>query len=162
MTKRSAGLVLYRRPDTTRLEVLLVHPGGPLWTKRDDAWWSIPKGEVDPGEDPLACAVREAREELGAALTDAPDDLSRRAVALGEVVQAGGKHVAAWAVETDLDPSAVVSGTFEMEWPPRSGRRRSFPEVDRAAWYGLDQARRKILGGQAPFLDRLADLCARG
>lgn len=169
MPKRSSGLLLYRRrsvtdaappgpagrhepgPGTTRLEVLLVHPGGPYWARRDDGWWSIPKGEIDPDEDPLHAAERELEEELGATVPAGPR------VPLGEVVQAGGKHVVAWGVEADLDPSGITAGTFEIEWPPRSGERRSFPEIDRAAWFPPHLARRKLLPGQLPFLDRLEE-----
>jgi predicted NUDIX family NTP pyrophosphohydrolase len=161
---RSAGLVVYRLVERRlerhppgrgpggargRLEVLLVHPGGPYWAGRDEGWWSIPKGEVGEGEDELAAAEREFAEELGL-----PAPAGTR-IALGEVVQAGGKHVRAWAVAGNLDVSAVHSGTFELEWPPRSGRIQTFPEVDRAGWFGLEEARVKLLGGQLPFLDRL-------
>lgn len=163
MPKRSAGLLLYRIPrdrqdgeargsEDDRPEVLLVHPGGPYWARRDDGWWTIPKGEVGDGEDELAAAEREFEEELGL-----PPPPGRR-TPLGEVVQAGGKRVCAWAVAADFDVSAAVSGSFEMEWPPGSGRRRSFPEVDRAEWYSLGEARVKILPGQLPLLDRLAQL----
>lgn len=158
--RRSAGLLVYRRRrrrergeapgDLSReLEVLLVHPGGPYWVRRDDGWWTIPKGEVDAGEDGLATAEREFAEELGMQAPKGPR------IFLGEVVQAGGKHVQAWAVAGDVDVSAIEGGTFELEWPPRSGKLRAFPEVDLAAWYDLDAARTKILGGQLPLLDRL-------
>ena len=150
MPKPSAGLLLYRRGGG-RLEVLLVHPGGPFWAKKDEGAWSIPKGEIeDPSDDPLAVAVREFQEELGAERPDLSD-----ALGLGELRQPSGKVVTAWAVEGDLDASNVVSNTFEMEWPPRSGRARSFPEVDRAGWFGIEEARRKLLKGQVAFLDRL-------
>ncbi len=156
--KLSAGLLVYRRragrgPGRAAgaLEVLLVHPGGPYWTKRDDGWWSIPKGEVAEGEDELAAAEREFAEELGV-----PAPLGPRSP-LGEVVQKSGKRVRAWAVGGDVDVSVVDGGTFEIEWPPRSGNRRSFPEVDRAAWYTLDEARVKLLPGQLPLLERLAE-----
>lgn len=153
MARRSAGVVLFRRSADGELEVLLVHPGGPFWARRDAGAWSIPKGEVDPGEDERACALRELEEETGAAFPDAsPDDL----VALGEVRLKSGKLVAAWALEGDLDADAIVSDTFELEWPPRSGRRQAFPEVDRAAWLTLPAAREKLLPAQAPLLDRLA------
>jgi predicted NUDIX family NTP pyrophosphohydrolase len=129
--------------------VLLVHPGGPFWAKKDAGAWSIPKGEyVDGEEDPLACARREFEEELG---TPAPGDL----VPLGEVRQKSGKRVTAWAAAGDLDPTGVASNTFTMEWPPRSGRMQEFPEIDRAAWFALDEAREKINPAQAAFLDRL-------
>jgi predicted NUDIX family NTP pyrophosphohydrolase len=144
---RSAGLLMYRGTGAD-LAVLLVHPGGPFWARRDLGAWSIPKGEYAPDEDPLGAARREFAEETGAR----PHGPFR---ALGEVVQAGGKHVVAWAVEGEFDPATLVSGSFELEWPPRSGRRRSFPEVDRAAWFSPAQARRKILAGQRPFIDRL-------
>jgi predicted NUDIX family NTP pyrophosphohydrolase len=157
----SAGLVVYRfEPPPVdrvpahergpRLEVLLVHPGGPYWARRDEGWWSIPKGEVGEGEDALLAAEREFTEELGL-----PAPAGER-IALGEVVQAGGKHVRAWAVAGDLDASTARSHTFELEWPPRSGRTQAFPEIDRAEWYGLEEARRKLLPGQLPLLDRLA------
>jgi predicted NUDIX family NTP pyrophosphohydrolase len=147
--RRSAGLLVWRRR-ADGVEVLLVHPGGPFWARRDDGVWSVPKGEIEAGEDPLAVAVREFREELGVE----PPDLSD-AVALGEIRQAGGKVVVAWAAEGDVDVSAIRSNTFEMEWPRGSGRVRSFPEVDVAGWFGLDDARAKLLAGQRPFLDRL-------
>jgi predicted NUDIX family NTP pyrophosphohydrolase len=137
-------------------EVLLVHPGGPLWSRRDDGWWSVPKGEVAPGEDPRAAAEREFEEELGLAPPPGPR------IPLGEVVQAGGKHVVAFAVEGDVDLAAMVPGTTEIQWPPRSGRMLSIPEVDRAVWFRPDQARIKLLRGQLPFLDRLEDLLGRG
>ena len=154
MARRSAGILLYRRADA-ELEVLLVHPGGPFWARRDAGAWSIPKGEVDPGEDERACALRELEEETGGAFPDAPPDAL---LALGEVRQKSGKVVAAWALEGDLDAAAIVSNTFELEWPPRSGRTQAFPEVDRAGWFALDAAREKLIPAQAPFLDRLAEL----
>jgi predicted NUDIX family NTP pyrophosphohydrolase len=132
--------------------VLLVHPGGPLWARRDAGAWSIPKGEHPDDEDPRACALREFAEETGTALP--PDGL----VELGTVRQRGGKLVRAWTAEGDLDADAVRSNTFEMEWPPRSGRRQSFPEVDQAGWFGLEEAREKLNPAQAPLLDRLRDL----
>lgn len=147
----SAGLLLYRRHDTG-VEVLLVHPGGPYWQKRDEGAWSIPKGEHDDQEDPLAAACREFGEETGC---DAPEVAW---VGLGSVRQRGGKVVAAWAGPGDLDPARIRSSTFELEWPPRSGRRVAFPEVDRAAWFDLATARRRINPGQLPFIDRLAAL----
>jgi predicted NUDIX family NTP pyrophosphohydrolase len=149
MAKRSAGILLYRFRDGT-LEVLLVHPGGPFWASKDLGAWSIPKGEVGDGEDPLAVAVRELEEETGHRLPAA--DL----VALGEVRQRGGKTVAAWAAPGDLDAAAITSNTFTLEWPPRSGRRHEFPEVDRAGWFDLASARDKLLAAQAVLLDRLA------
>jgi predicted NUDIX family NTP pyrophosphohydrolase len=129
--------------------VLLIHPGGPFWKKRDDGAWSLPKGEIEPGEEPRGVAAREFTEELGAA---APNGAWTD---LGQVRQAGGKVVHAWAAAGDYDPEALRSVTFEMEWPPRSGKRATFPEVDRAAWFDLQTARRKILDAQRSFLDRL-------
>lgn len=131
------------------IEVLLVHPGGPFWARKDEGAWSIPKGEYEPDDDPLACAKREFEEELG---VPSPDGELRD---IGEVTQAGGKRVRAWAQEADLDVSEMKSNTFEIEWPPKSGRRASFPEVDRAAWLRLDEARRKLNPAQVTFLDRL-------
>jgi len=152
MAKLSAGLLLYRRPDGD-LEVLLVHPGGPYWAKKDDGAWSVPKGEHGEAEEPLEVAAREFCEELG---TDPPD--VGGAVFLGELRQPSGKRVSAWALEGDLDTSNVRSNTFSMEWPPRSGRIAEFPEVDRAGWFDLDSARRKLLRGQVAFIDRLVSL----
>jgi len=145
--KESAGILLYRRV-RGRLEVLLVHPGGPFWRAKDAGAWTIPKGEIDPDEDALACALRELKEETGLAL-DAP------AMPLAPVKQKGGKLVRAWAVEGDFDPAALTSVTFEMEWPPKSGRRASFPEVDRAEWMDVETAREKINPAQAALLDSL-------
>ena len=147
MPKKSAGLLLFRR--RARLEVLLVHPGGPLWAKKDEGAWSIPKGEIDPDEDPLAAARREFQEELGSPVTG---DF----VTLTPIRQASGKRVYAWAVEADFDPATFTSGTFSMEWPPRSGRQQEFPEVDRAEWFPLETARVKINPRQIPLLDQLA------
>ena len=141
---------MYRRRDG-RVEVLLVHPGGPFWAKKDFGAWSIPKGEFDSDEDPLEAAKREFEEESGIAA-------SGNFVALGEVKQAGGKFVTAWAVEDDCDASLLKSNTFSMEWPPRSGRMVEFPEVDRWGWFALEEARERILVGQRAFLDRLAEL----
>ena len=149
MPKRSAGLLVWRR-SVGGIEVLLVHPGGPLWARKDDGAWSIPKGEIDDADDePIDVAVREFREELGSE----PPTSERRP--LGEIRQSGGKLVTAWAVEADLDVTTIESNTFEMEWPPRSGARRSFPEVDRAGWFTLEEARVKLLPSQAAFVDRL-------
>jgi predicted NUDIX family NTP pyrophosphohydrolase len=145
----SAGVVLYRRADRG-LEVLLVHPGGPFWARKDLGAWSFPKGEYAPEERPLDAALREFREELG---SEPPP--GRAPIPLGEVRQSGGKVVTAFAIEGDLDADAIVSGSFEMEWPPRSGRRAEFPEVDRAAWFTLEEARPKLVSAQAAFLDRL-------
>ena len=154
MPKLSAGLLVYRRTGG-ELEVLIVHPGGPFWAKKDDGAWSVPKGEYEPDEDPLGVALREFEEEIGA---EPPDHAT--AVSLGELRQPSGKVVRAWAVEGDLDVSEVRSNTFEMEWPPRSGRTQEFPEVDRAGWFGLEEARRKLLRGQVGFLDRLEELAS--
>lgn len=155
MTKRSAGVLVYR--DRDGLELLVVHPGGPFWARRDAASWSIPKGEVNAGEDALAAARRELAEELGAEL-----DLTGL-VDLGEVRQKAGKVVHAWGARGDFDPVLLASNTFEIEWPPRSGRRREFPEVDRAAWVDADAARRLLLPAQTPFVDRLLEAVgARG
>jgi len=147
--KRSAGLVLFRQREGDEIEVLLVHPGGPFWAKKDLGAWSIPKGEHADDEDPLAAARREFAEELGQAPPDGEP------VPLGEVRQKGGKRVVAWALEGDLDPATVASNTFEIEWPPRSGRLQEFPEVDRAEWFSLEEARRRILQGQIPLLEVL-------
>ena len=153
MPKHSAGLVVWRRNPAT-IEVLLVHPGGPYWARKDEAAWSIPKGEIDdPTDAPLDVAIRELGEELGIE-PPAVDE----ATALGEVRQAGGKVVMAWAVEGDFDVSNISSSTFDMEWPPRSGRVASFPEVDRAAWFSLDDARVKLHTGQRALIDRLLDV----
>jgi len=151
MASTSVGLLLYRRRDAT-LEVLLVHPGGPFWQKRDDGAWSIPKGELAEAEIDVDGARREFQEELGAA---AP---SREVAALGCVRQSGGKTVHAWAVEGDFDVTQTRSGSFEVEWPPRSGKMQRFPEVDRAGWFDLDMARRKLIPAQAAFIDRLEGL----
>jgi predicted NUDIX family NTP pyrophosphohydrolase len=144
--------VLFRRGDDEQLQVLLVHPGGPFWVRRDAGAWSIPKGEVDPDEAERDCALRELREETGATFADVRED---ELLPLGEVRQKSGKVVSAWALRRDLDADAIVSTTFELEWPPRSGRVQTFPEVDRAAWFSLPDARAKLLPAQAPFLDRL-------
>ncbi len=149
----SAGLLVYRRREAG-IEVLLVHPGGPFWKTRDAGAWSIPKGEVGAGEDPLAAARRETREETGLA-PEGPF------LALTPVRQPGGKRVQAWAVEADWDPARLVSGTFEMEWPPRSGRRQRFPEVDRAAWFEIAEAKRRILRGQLGLLAQLEAAVSR-
>jgi predicted NUDIX family NTP pyrophosphohydrolase len=131
------------------LELLLVHPGGPFWTKKDDGAWSIPKGEYKEDEDPLAVAKREFEEELG--VRPPAGDV----IALGELKQPSRKVVTAFAVNGDFDPATLKSNHFEMEWPPKSGQMQSFPEVDRAAWFAPGEARKKILPGQAPFIDRL-------
>ena len=147
--KRSAGILLHRERDGAR-EVLLVHPGGPFWANKDAGAWSIPKGEYGDGEDPRACAAREFEEELGA-----PAPAAGALTELGTIRQRGGKHVTAFAAPGDLDASAIQSNTFTLEWPPRSGKQREFPEVDRAAWFLLPEARQKINPGQAELLDRL-------
>lgn len=149
MPVRSAGLLLHRTTADGTLEVLLVHPGGPFWARRDAGAWSIPKGEVADGEDHLACARREFAEELGQPAPEGP------AVDLGEVRQKAGKLVTAWAVEGDVDPAAITSNTFEVEWPRGSGRLQEFPEVDRAEWFDLEEAAARILEGQRPLLDAL-------
>jgi predicted NUDIX family NTP pyrophosphohydrolase len=156
MPKRSAGLLVYRWVDG-RPEVLLVHPGGPYWAKKDDGAWSLPKGEYEPDEDPLEVAIREFREELG---VDPPESSSP--MFLGEVRQPGGKLVSAWTLPGNLDVEVVRSNTFTMEWPPRSGRTAEFPEVDRAGWFDLETARRKLLAGQLGLLDRFAELLESG
>ncbi len=143
----SAGILLFRTTDRG-LEVLLVHPGGPFWQRRDLGAWTIPKGEVQSGEDLLDAARREFHEETGW-----PAD--GEAVSLGQVRQASRKIVHAWAIEGQFDPATLNSNRFEMEWPPRSGRASSFPEADKAAWFGIDEARRRILSAQAPLLDAL-------
>ena len=147
MPKRSAGLLMYRRAGRA-LELLLVHPGGPFWAKKDEGAWSIPKGEHDAGENPLAVARREFAEETGVV----PDGAF---IDLGEVTQRGGKRVRAFALEGDLDVSRLQSNTFELEWPPKSGRKQTFPEVDRAEWFSPAVAREKILAAQRPFIERL-------
>jgi predicted NUDIX family NTP pyrophosphohydrolase len=147
VAKLSAGVLVHRQISGA-VEVLLVHPGGPFWRSKDVGAWSIPKGEHDENEDPEAAARREFSEETGWVLAG---DL----VSLGAVRQSGGKTVTAFAVEGDFDVSTLRSNTFELEWPPRSGRKQAFAEVDRAAWYGLAEASRKIIVGQRPFLERL-------
>jgi predicted NUDIX family NTP pyrophosphohydrolase len=153
MAKRSAGILLYRGKGAG-LELLLVHPGGPFWAKKDLGAWSIPKGEYEEGEDPLAVARREFEEELG---SPAP---AGEATELGEIAQPSRKVVTAYAIEGDFDPSRLRSNLFEMEWPPKTGRLQSFPEVDRAQWFTVEEARDKILPGQRPFIDRLLERLA--
>lgn len=152
-TARSAGILLYRGR-SRRLEVLLVHPGGPFWARRDEGAWSIPKGEYSGEEEPLAAARREFLEELGVAPPDGP------AHDLGEVRQKGGKVVHAWALGGDLDTAAIVSNTAPVQWPPRSGQWIEVPEVDRAEWFGLEDARSRINPAQVELLDRLASITA--
>jgi len=148
----SAGILLFRVAGGGP-EVLLVHPGGPFWAKRDDGAWSIPKGECEEGEELRQCALREFAEELGSAPAIAPETL----IELGSVRQKGGKVVHAWAAEGDFDPATLRSNSFTMEWPPRSGTRREFPEVDRADWFDPAEGRQKVLAAQAAFLDRLLE-----
>jgi predicted NUDIX family NTP pyrophosphohydrolase len=148
--KRSAGILLFRR-DGNEAEFLLVHPGGPFWKKKDEGAWSIPKGQIESDEEPQACAIRELEEELG----PAPELDLEQLIELGSIRQRAGKVVEAWAAEAEFDPATLDSNTFSMEWPPRSGSRQEFPEVDRAEWFDLDTAREKILPAQAEFLDRL-------
>ncbi len=150
MAKTSAGILLYRGEGES-LELLLVHPGGPFWAKKDEGAWSIPKGEVEAGEESPACALRELEEELGSSLGLTTEHLS----GLGEVRLKSGKVVRGWAAEGEFDPATLSSNTFAMEWPPRSGSEREFPEVDRAEWFAPEQARRKINPAQAAFIDRL-------
>lgn len=151
-TPRSAGILLFRRDDG-EVRFLLVHPGGPFWAKKDAGAWSIPKGGIEDGEEPRACAIRELEEELGAAPELDPEEL----IELGQVRQKAGKVVEAWAAEGEFDPAALASNTFAMEWPPRSGKQQEFPEVDRAEWFDLETAREKIIAAQAEFLDRLVE-----
>jgi predicted NUDIX family NTP pyrophosphohydrolase len=153
MPERSAGILLYRVGDRS-LEVLLVHPGGPFFARKDDGAWGIPKGLYEDDEEPLAAARREFAEELGSPCPDGP------ALELGEIRQKNGKRVTAWALQGDLDAETITSNTFTIEWPPRSGRRQEFPEIDRAGWFTLDAARVKILAAQVPLLDRLAEAVA--
>ena len=138
---------MFRRRDGT-VEVLLAHPGGPFWSRRDEAAWTLPKGEIAESEEPLAAARREFREETG--FPSAPPYYP-----LGELKQKSGKRISAWAFEGDADPARLVSNEFELEWPPRSGRTKRFPEIDRVDWFGLDAARVKLIAGQAPFIDQL-------
>ena len=149
MPKRSAGLIMYRRRNS-EIEVFLVHPGGPFWSKKDLGAWSIPKGEYLNDEEPLLVAEREFEEETG--FVPRGDFIS-----LGDLKQPGGKIVSAWAFEGDCDPEKLKSNTFMMEWPPRSGRQIEVPEVDRACWYSIEDARHRLLAGQRTFLDRLLE-----
>jgi predicted NUDIX family NTP pyrophosphohydrolase len=151
---RSAGVLLWRRASDGTVEVLLGHMGGPFWARKDATAWSVPKGEYADEELPLVAAEREFTEELGLPLPVPPEQL----VPLGEVRQPGGKRLTLWAAEADLDPAAVVPGTFVMEWPPRSGRTTEFPELDRVAWLPLEDARERLVKGQRAFLDRLGEL----
>ncbi|MGY1839691.1 MULTISPECIES: NUDIX domain-containing protein [unclassified Modestobacter] len=147
--RRSAGILLHRS-GAAGPEVLIGHMGGPFWARRDDGGWSIPKGELAPGEDPFAVALREFAEELGSPVP------AEEFAPLGEARVTSSKVLAVWAAEGDLDADAAVSNTFSLEWPPRSGRMQEFPEIDRAAWFDLDTARGKLVKGQVVFLDRLA------
>jgi predicted NUDIX family NTP pyrophosphohydrolase len=153
MSRCSAGVLLFRECHG-ELQVLLVHPGGPLWAKKDDAAWSIPKGEPCDGEDALAAARREFEEETGFTCAE-------ETIALTPVRMPSGKTVHAWAVRGDADPALLRSNEFEMEWPPKSGRQRRFPEVDRAGWFSIADAKVKILAGQVPLLDELLRLVSR-
>ena len=153
MPKQSAGLLMYRRRGGA-LEVLLVHPGGPFWAKKDQGAWSVPKGEYEPGEDPIVAARREFAEETGIV----PEG---EYVALTPLRQSGGKIVHAFAVQGDCDPQAIRSNTFVMEWPPRSGRQQEFPEIDRAGWFPLEQAKQKLLAAQVVLVEELARLLAQ-
>lgn len=154
MNRSSAGILMYRH-DGAELRVLLAHPGGPFWRRRDAGAWSIPKGELGTHENAETCARREFREELGGE----PRGSLR---SLGRIRQRGGKHVEAFALEGTFDPAALRSNTFELEWPPRSGRVETFPEVDRAEWMTLEQARAKLLASQLPLLERLVQLLGDG
>jgi predicted NUDIX family NTP pyrophosphohydrolase len=147
--KKSAGLLMYRRDAQGAIEVLLAHPGGPFWQRKDAGAWSLPKGEYEDPEQPLDAALREWAEETGF-------EASPPFMPLGEVTQKNGKRVAAWAFEGAGDPQDLKCNTFEIEWPPRSGRRQAFPEIDRVQWFELAQARERINPAQAAFLDRLA------
>jgi predicted NUDIX family NTP pyrophosphohydrolase len=149
--RRSAGLLLYRQTSATGVEVLLAHPGGPLWAKRDAGVWTVPKGEFHDGEEAWAVARREFEEETG---HPAPDG---DPIELGEIRQKGGKLVEAWALEGDLDPATARSNTFPFEWPPRSGRWITIPEIDRVEWFAPGEARQRIKDTQSPFVDRLLD-----
>lgn len=149
MPKKSAGLLLYRLKEDRRIEILLVHPGGPFWRNKDDGAWTIPKGEFADGEDPLAAAKREFKEESG----NAPPE--GQYISLTPIKQKNAKIVHAWAVEGDFDPAKLESNEFETEWPPKSGRLQKFPEVDRAEWFAPEVAKRKMLSGQAALVDEL-------
>lgn len=150
MPKKSAGILLFRK-NKKETEVFLVHPGGPFYSKKDDGAWVIPKGEFEEDEDPLTAAKREFSEETGM-------DIDGDFIELSPVKQKGGKLVYTWAVEGDIDASAIVSNTFEMEWPPKSGKKKTFPEIDKAAWFTLPVARNKILQSQMLLLDQLSEL----
>jgi predicted NUDIX family NTP pyrophosphohydrolase len=149
-SRRSAGILLYRRGDDG-VEVLLAHPGGPIFAKRDEGYWTIPKGEIDDGEEPWDVALREFEEETGHRAPDGP------AIELGDITQKGGKVVVAWALEGELDPATAHSNTFPFQWPPKSGRFITIPEIDRVAWFAPDVARRKVKDTQIPLIDRLLE-----
>ena len=155
MPQRSAGIFLYRRRGRSAIEVLLVHPGGPFWSTKDEGAWSIPKGIYEPDEDPLAAARREFAEETGS-------QVQGDALALGSFRQSSAKTIDVWAVEGEFDPDSLKSNTFSIEWPPRSGRRREIPEVDRAEWFAPEDAVRKLLKGQRPVLDALLRILDKG
>lgn len=155
MARKSAGLLMFRRRPGGRVEVLLAHPGGPFWARKDEGAWTLPKGEYGESEEPLEAAKREFTEETGFPVTGP-------FLALGTIKQPGGKTVSAWAFESDCDPRALVSNEFEMEWPAGSGRKQSFKEVDRAAWFGIHEARTKLLKGQVGFVDTLLQTLAAG
>jgi len=155
MPSMSAGLLLFRRTGEP-IEVMLVHMAGPFWSRKDAGAWSLPKGEYGPGEDPLSAALREFAEELGR------DPPAGEPIDLGTVKQRSGKLIQAWALEADFDAQHVHSNTFELEWPRGSGRIREFPEVDRAGWFTLERAHEKLVSGQRPFLERLAERLAGG
>jgi predicted NUDIX family NTP pyrophosphohydrolase len=146
--RTSAGILLWRSRKG-RVEVLLAHQGGPFWVKKDIGHWTIPKGEVEPGEQLMSVALREFAEETGHEVPNQP------LIDLGQITQKSGKLVLGWAVEGDLDPSTAVSNTYDVEWPPHSGVVQTFPEIDRVEWFDLDEARRRLKGAQVPFLDRL-------
>lgn len=152
-SKHSAGILLFRRGGEGT-EFLLVHPGGPFWRRKDLGAWTIPKGQIEDGEEARACAVREFEEELGRPPELDPEQL----IELGSIRQRAGKLVEAWAAEAEFDPATLASNTFSMEWPPRSGDEQEFPEVDRAEWFDLETARKKILPAQAELLDRLVKI----
>jgi predicted NUDIX family NTP pyrophosphohydrolase len=153
MSAKSAGILLFRfRND--KLEVMLVHPGGPFWARKDEGAWSIPKGILDENENPLDAAKREFNEETGL-------EADGKFIELGKVKQPSGKIVHAWALEKDLDVTEIESNSFTIEWPKDSGKMREYPEIDRAGWFSLDEARTKILKGQLPLLDRLADVAPK-
>lgn len=155
MSRRSAGILLWRRvPDGDGVEILLAHPGGPLFERKDAGHWTVPKGEIEPDEAPWDVARREFEEETGHPAPDGP------AIDLGQIRQKGGKEVVAWALEGDLDPALATSNTFPFEWPPRSGKRIEIPEVDRVEWFTPDEGRRRVKETQIPFIDRLLDALA--